>query len=96
VLDVPLSFWVAVFGLIEDVCRRVAITESTVARERCSQARCVCTRGDRGGIAARNKIDNRALEVSASIALKGDYKGLQITDLVQQVRIILLHSLHHT
>jgi hypothetical protein len=82
VLDVPLSFWVAVFGLIEDVCRRVAITEtieSTVARERCSQARCVCTRGVRGGIAARNKIDDRALEVSASIALKGitrDYKSL--------------------
>ena len=42
------------------------------------------------------KIDNRALEVSASIALKGDYKGLQITGLLQQVRIILLHSLHHT
>jgi len=44
-----------------------------------SQARCVCTRGIRGGIAARNKIDDRALEVSASIALKGitrDYKSL--------------------
>lgn len=37
-------------------------TESTAARE---------TRGVRGGIGAGNKIDNRALEVSASIALEG-------------------------